>query len=909
MRNFFQNLVASFFKLLFWFRYRITVKGLDNLNSDVLKEKGGVLFLPNHPTVFIDPTIVTMSAWKRYPIRPIIVEYMYYAPVIHTLMSFMKALPIPNNEVSSNPLKRKRSEKTLTEVTKGLQRGENFLIYPAGKLKNNKYEILGGASGVHRILKEAPDANVVLVRTTGLWGSSFSKAYLGVTPPMFPTIWQGIKFALKNGLFFLPRREVTVEFFPAPKDFPYKASRMELNKYLENWYNTPDGLSETNDPCPGETLNLVSYSRWKDLYLEPRTAPEDEFSFDPGLVPDAVRDKVLTKLSELTGQPMSLIDYDMNISTDLGLDSLDTAELVVFLEDQFDVKGVQVKELTTVAKMLALASKQLIIPEEAEHEPSIKKWFKPIKAKRTDIAPGKTIPEVFLNNCERMGNAIACGDTRTGALTYPQFKMRVILLAEYVKKLPGDHVGILLPASVAASALILACQLAGKIPVLVNWTAGPRHLESVVKFSNLKVILTSWAFTDRLVNVDLSSVDDLLIMLEDARREFTLRKKLQAFWRSKKGTTSLLKLFGSQDLKENDRAVLIFTSGTESLPKGVPLSHRNILSNQRGVFEAIDLYTNDVLFGILPPFHAFGLTISCLIGLLSGVRVAFSPDPTDGKRLAQGLQKWGITIVCGAPTFIRKMLKSATTEQIKTLRFVVTGAEKAPPELFTLLEQFGITKKFFEGYGITECSPVLTINRPGTPAKGVGQAMPEVELCIVHPDTHELLGLGQQGLILARGPNVFAGYINPGISSPFTTVDGKQWYVTGDLGSLDENGYLIISGRQKRFIKLGGEMISLAAIEEALLQMAPKKGWQLEEEAPSLAVCAKEIAGDKPKIYLFTRFKTDVDEVNQTLKEAGFTNLVKVTSVHVLEEIPLMGSGKVHYRELDATYLNDKAKK
>jgi len=185
-------------------------------------------------------------------------------------------------------------------------------------------------------------------------------------------------------------------------------------------------------------------------------------------------------------------------------------------------------------------------------------------------------------------------------------------------------------------------------------------------------------------------------------------------------------------------------------------------------------------------------------------------------------------------------------------------------------------------------------------SKGVGLALPGVELLIVHPETEAVLPVGERGLILARGANVFKGYLNPGLSSPFTTVEGKQWYKTGDLGFLDEEGILTISGRMKRFIKMGGEMVSLASIEDALLQMAPKKNWPTNEEGPALAICAKETAGEKTKIFLFSRFELSVDEVNNSLKEAGFSNLVKVSSVTRLPEIPIMGTGKINYRQLES---------
>jgi long-chain-fatty-acid--[acyl-carrier-protein] ligase len=882
-----------------WFRYRVTIKGLEHLNSTELNKPGGVLFLPNHPTVFVDPTLVTLAIWKKYPIRPVIVEYMYYTPIIHTIMRFMNALPIPNFVTSSNSLKKKKADRVLETIIEELRNKENFLIYPAGKTKHQAREVIG-ASGVHRIIQSVPEANVVLVRTTGLWGSRFSRALTaGTSPDMFPTIFWGIKIVLKNLLFFTPRRQVTIEFVPAGPDFPYQASRLEMNHYLEKWYNRPDGILPQKGEEPGESLYLVPYSMWENALPQVKSPQKTENEIDTSKITEDIKKKVKQKLSEMTQMPVDQIQFDMNLAGDLGLDSLDNAELITFLNDQFDVVGVPVHELTTVGKVMALATNQISFEEQTDEEQKdLSLWEKPRSHQKVSLSEGKTIHEVFLNTCQIMGKEAACGDAAVGILTYSDAKLRVLLLAEYIRHLPGDYIGILLPSSVAAYLAVLACQLAGKIPLMINWTVGPLYLESVVALSQVQVILSSWTFLDRLENVDLDGIEDLILMLEDVRRQFTLKDKLKGYYRSKLGTKSLLSLFNVQDMSSDARAVLLFTSGTESTPKGVPLSHENILVNQRGSVDVVELFQDDIFLGMLPPFHSFGFTVSGLLPLLAGVRAAYYPDPTDGKGVARSIAQWKATVVCGAPSFLKGMCKNATPEQLKTLRFCFTGAEKAPQDLFQMINKLGHCC-LYEGYGITECSPVLTANLTGDQAKGVGKPLPGIELCIVTIDTHQPLPQGKQGLILAKGPNIFSGYLNKGLSSPFVVVNGQQWYSTGDLGYLDPDGFLIISGRLKRFIKMGGEMISLAAIEDALQKtLGHKVGSQ--EEGPILAVCAKEEAGEKSKIFVFTRFATSIDEANRSIKEAGFSNLVKIYKVQQLAEIPILGTGKVNYRALDA---------
>lgn len=528
-------------------------------------------------------------------------------------------------------------------------------------------------------------------------------------------------------------------------------------------------------------------------------------------------------------------------------------------------------------------------------------WEEPIKRKRLIFPLGETIPEIFLKVCKEMKSRAACRDERAGELSYDDLQIRVILLADYIRKLPGKYIGILLPASVAVYVLILATELAGKIPLLINWTMGPRHLESVLELSKTQVVFTSKVFLERLPRVDLSCMQHLLVMLEDIREQLTFWDKFKAFWRSKQSVKSILKIFGIESMRKDDPAVLLFTSGTESIPKGVILSHNNVLTNHRDAVAVIPLFSDDVFLSFLPPFHAFGFTATGLFPILVGIRTIYYPDATDGRGIAKECEKWKVTLLCAAPTFFKRIFKLANRDQLKTLRVCIAGAERVSPELWDLFELMGKKEIVAESYGITECGPALTVNRPErAKKKGVGQALPSVEIIVVYPETFQPLQINEEGLILVRGDNVFSGYLNPDIESPFVEVMGKQWYKTGDMGYLDEDGYLTISGRLKRFIKIGPEMISLSAIEEVLQQAALQKGWvEQVSEGPILAVIAKDVMFGKPKVILVATFPITVEEVNRAIREAGFSNLVKVNSVIEVFEIPLLGTGKINYRALD----------
>lgn len=898
--------IALIFRLFLRLRYRIRVKGLETLTPEALNRKGGVLFLPNHPAALADPAIVALSVFPKFPIRPLIVEYMYFTPGVHAAMKYLNAIPVPNFESSNNSLKRKRHDMVLNEVIKGLKEGQHFLLYPAGRLKHTQIEKIGGSSATQKIISETPEANVVLVRIKGLWGSSLSRAQTGEVPDLLSTLKRHIWTVLKNLIFFVPKREVLVELEPAPKNFPYEASRLEMNRWLENYYNRPDGLTEQKGEYPGESLILTSYSFWKKelpAIYNPVAEADHHIVHIEG-IDYKIQDKVLQKLEDLTEIKKEKISPSMSLSSDLGLDSLDTSELAMFINDSFDTGPIPVTELTHVNKVMAIAAKQVKIKEkEEEAQADMNKWMFKGERKTAATFEGKTMIEVFFNASSKLKNQPIYADARSGILDYSRMRLAVCLLAEQIRHMPGKYIGILLPASVGAFLCTFAIQLAGKIPIMINWTIGPRHIRSIQELTDVQSVLTSWAFLERLDEVDLTGIDDKLVMLETMRRELSIGDKLRAFTRSKRSNQAIMKIFGVDKLTKDDIAVILFTSGSESMPKGVPLSHDNILSNQRSALTVVEMYTDDVIFSFLPPFHTFGFGVTGTIGLLAGIRTAFYPDPTDGKGLAKNFETWNCTVSVGAPSFIKALLKAATPKQLEKMRLCITGAEKTPQELIDLVAQFGKEKCLVEGYGITECSPIIAGNLYGRPLQGVGKPIPICDVIVVHPETHEKLPQGQEGLFLVRGPNVFKGYINKDIPSPFIEIDGKQWYNTGDIGYLDDDGFMHISGRKKRFIKVGGEMVSLLAIETALVSSAEKKKWLIKDEGPALAIIAKENPGARPEVILISTFDTDVDEANQTLRVCGFSNLIRISEVVKVKEIPIMGTGKTNYRVLEEKYL------
>jgi long-chain-fatty-acid--[acyl-carrier-protein] ligase len=478
-------------------------------------------------------------------------------------------------------------------------------------------------------------------------------------------------------------------------------------------------------------------------------------------------------------------------------------------------------------------------------------------------------------------------------------KLAALLLADRFSKLPGDKMGVMLPASSGVNLVILAILLSGKVPVMINWTAGVKALNHMAEFTDLKTVITSSRFLDRLENGDLGKIEELLHFIEEIRETIGFKDKLRAILLSLKSTGRLLKKLNLLHVSSSDPAVILFTSGTETLPKGVPLSHFNLLSNQRASLKAVQFGSEDSLLGVLPPFHSFGFSITGLYPLLIGLRVCFSPDPNDSHGLLRNIAEWKPSLFCCAPSFIKGIFRIANPEQLQSLSIVVSGAEKTPQDLFDYVREHLPKMQLLEGYGITECSPVVTIDRVGQPHRGVGKPLPGVELMIIDPLTNQPVPDGHEGEVCIAGPNVFQGYLG-NARDPFLLLNGKRWYVSGDRGHLSEEGHLILLGRLKRFVKIGGEMVSLGGLEEELLRVATEKRWVTgQEEGPPLAVSVREKEADKPMIILFTIFSITKEDVNSALKDCGMGRIVRIAEVRTLEQIPLTGTGKTHYRLLD----------
>ena len=862
--------LAGVVRAMLWLRYRVRIAGVDAVAA---KGRGGILFLPNHPAL-IDPVILFSHLYPHFAPRPLADKDQVDLPVLRTLTDRLRVLTIPDIMLYVGK-GREQIEEALSEIIECLQSGDNVLLYPAGHILRHRFEDLGANSAVEVILDKAPSARVVLVRTRGLWGSSFGYGP-GKAPKVGLVLRRAVLRCFANFLLFSPRRTVNVTL-AEPEDLPRGAGRVELNRCLEAFYNED-----------ADHNTYVPYTIWQRGGI--RQVPEPEHKTIEGSlddVPGTVRELVAAQLGEMTDQ--AEIGPDLRLAHDLGLDSLARSDLILWIESEFGFPVNDPETLHTVGDVLLAASGMGVGTGVAELKPVPRPWFSDGEPdSRLTLAGGDTLTEVLLAQAQRAPGRIIVADQISGARTYRDLITAIMVLKPEIETYEGERVGIMLPASVAATVSYLATLFAGKTPVMLNWTVGSRNLAHALEVAEVKNVLTVKPLVARVENqgTDLSEIKERFAYLEELGGRVSLPRKLGAWLKSRLSWRALA------GVRVPDTAVVLFTSGSESLPKAVPLTHANLLTNIRDALDVVALTRPDRLLGMLPPFHSFGLTGTLLAPVCAGLPVVYHANPTEGAKLAQLVEAYQTSVVFGTPTFIAGIFRAAEDEQLQTLRIAFSGAEKCPDSLYEEVQRRCPHMTILEGYGITECSPIVSCNAPED-AKPftIGRSLPSVEHVIVHPETGERVETDVQGLLLVRGPSIFPGYLKYDGESPFVDHDDKQWYRTGDLVTEDERGFLTFCGRLKRFVKLGGEMISLPAIEAVLDRHYHEEG------EPCIAVEATP-SEDHPEIVLFTTRDLERAEVNHHIRDAGLSPLHNIRRIIKIDEIPLLGTGKTDYRAL-----------
>ena len=524
----------------------------------------------------------------------------------------------------------------------------------------------------------------------------------------------------------------------------------------------------------------------------------------------------------------------------------------------------------------------------------------------------RSLPRAFVVQARARWTSEAMADSTGASLTYGKTLISALALGRALARKwgPAGHVGLLVPPTVPAAVANLAVTLWGKVPVNLNYSASQSLVDASVDQCGITHVLTSAKVLDRFKITPKGR----LILLEDIRNEVRLTDKVWAAAVAKLVPLGLMGAFvpGLVHDQPDATATVIFTSGSTGDPKGVVLSHRNVLSNVHQVEAAVHLKPEEVLLGVLPFFHSFGFTITIWTAICLNKKVVYHFNPLDARTIGKICELHKVTLLTGTPTFTRLYLKSCEAGQFKTITHWIVGAEKLKPELARDI-QAALGIEPMEGYGCTELSPVVAVNVPrevdlpdgrkvhGNRLGTVGLPVPGTAIKTINPDTGADLPVGAEGMIAVKGPQVMVGYLN----RPEATAEvlKQGWYSTGDIGYLDPDGFLKITDRISRFSKIAGEMVPHLAIESAILEATG-----VDENHLAVTGVPDPKHGERLCV-LYTDLGISPAEVQQRLT-AGPLPKVWVPSprdfIHV-NEIPITSTGKVDLRRLKEIALNQGA--
>lgn len=486
-----------------------------------------------------------------------------------------------------------------------------------------------------------------------------------------------------------------------------------------------------------------------------------------------------------------------------------------------------------------------------------------------------------------------------GVLRFDKLLAVAIVLSKIIKKsTKKKRVGIILPPGKGGILTNVAVLLAGKIPVNLNFTAGEKAIASCIQQADLDKFISADPFVRKMSSFNWPPNRQMILIdriLPDVKKSIILWLGLSKIL-SAGMLASILHVPRKGGSKE---AVLLFTSGSSGDPKGVVLSHRNVLANVNQFGARIDLKSSDRVLGCLPLFHSFGCTVTMWYPMIEGVSLVTYPSPLETVKLAELIEKYQVSLVLATPTFLRGYLRRAKKEQFESVKLVITGAEKLPQKVAdSFMKRFG--KPVLEGYGLTETSPVTNVNipdpdvsdarnpslpnhRPGS----VGMFIPGVAARITDPETHEPLPLHESGMIWLRGSNIFEGYLN----EPEKTASVMQngWFMTGDIGRVDEDGFLYIEGRLSRFSKIGGEMVPHETVED----LVNKSLGNTDDERKIAIVGVPDEAKGEALILLSADPDVDLKNLRTSLLGEGVAALWIPKKIVDVEEIPILASGKL----------------
>lgn len=512
------------------------------------------------------------------------------------------------------------------------------------------------------------------------------------------------------------------------------------------------------------------------------------------------------------------------------------------------------------------------------------------------LADKVTLPEAFWREARKHPFKFCFADSSGKKLNYGTALLSSVVLADRLKgKFDQEKaIGIMIPPSVGGALVNIAISILNKVPVNLNYTASKETVASTIKQCAMQYVITTKALVEKAgmtFPCDVIFIEDIFVAI---KKRHWLKAIVMSFM-FPSGLSHWL-IFSYKAYREKEKlATIMFTSGSTGDPKGVMLTHANIISNLEGLYQVFRIKDHDVMLGILPFFHSFGFTATLWFPLISGISVVYHVNPLDAKVVGKLVHENKATILMATPTFLNAYLRRCESEQLKSLRMVTVGAEKLKDSLAEEFKtKFGVEP--MEGYGCTELSPVVSINLPDYNEKGflqkahkrgkIGLPLPGIAVRVVDQNTFQPLGADEEGLLLIKGPNVMKGYLNHPEKTQEVIKDG--WYITGDIASMDDEGFLMITDRLSRFSKIGGEMVPHIKVEDAIHKIVNSS-----EQMCAVTTVADEKKGEK--LVVLTTKDMDVPAVLEGLKKEGLANLWIPDSgmFFKIDNLPLLGSGKL----------------
>jgi len=489
----------------------------------------------------------------------------------------------------------------------------------------------------------------------------------------------------------------------------------------------------------------------------------------------------------------------------------------------------------------------------------------------------------FIRTAKKYSKKLAIDDKTTNKqVPYDRALIATLILAKKFKKLKEGYIGVMIPTSAGGMLTSLALLMAGKVPVMINYSTGASdNCEYAQNKCGFKTIITSKAL---LIKIG-ARLTNGMIFIEDIMEQITSGEKIKAALKSKMSANRIIKSSPPADIDDN--AVILFTSGSEKDPKAVQLTHRSVGSNVNDAYKIFKLSEKDIILSMLPIFHSFGFMVNFWLPLTKGMTAITYANPLDYKTIPRLIRETKATMMAATPIFLAGYLRESTLGDFETMRIIIGGADKVTDSLRDgYMAKHNIV--LLEGYGVTETSPVISANthennRPGS----IGKPIPSASIKIEDIDTGRELSPNEEGKILVKGDMVMKGYLDDLEETSLHIRDG--WYDTGDMGIIDEDGYLWHRGRLKRFVKIGGEMVSLVRTELELERILPE----------GVDCCVVEVPDSLKGAKIVATVTEEVDEREILKKLQGKLSPIAMPKKFiVLEEMPKMGSGKIDFRTI-----------